>query len=145
MTSNVSKQNETQKLIRKIRKFNWKQSLKITYLIQLLLYRPVYTLPFSFFTTLSSPRAPFWNAISLKCVCVCARLPACLTVYVRVCVDQKNEWWVVVWNIKYNSCCYHGFYYLFVLTITIRQHTYLYIYSSNTKSKTKKNAAKWKC
>jgi hypothetical protein len=96
----------------------------------------MYTIPFFFFTTLSSPIAPFWNRISLKCVCVCARLPACLTVYVRV--DQKNEWWVLVWNINCNDYCYSVFYYLFVLTITIRQHTSLYIESSKTKGKTRK-------
>ncbi len=70
---------------------------------------------------------------------MCARLPACLTVYVRVCVDQKK---------RMMSCCIqHKLEWLlllrlllsiFVLTITIRQHTYLYIYSSTRKARRKK-------
>jgi len=48
----------------------------------------MYTLSFFFFTTLSSPIAPFWNRISLKCVCVCS--PACLSDCICACWSKKR-------------------------------------------------------
>jgi hypothetical protein len=88
LTSNVSKRNEIQKnSSTKLEKSNRKKILKNYIFDSIIIVQTYVHSSFFFFTTLSSP--------VLKCdileMCVCARLPACLTAYVDVCVLIKKK------------------------------------------------------